>query len=222
MTETKTLAAMPLEFILGLTAFAAGAVDVITFARLGGILASAMTGNLAFMGYYLGGFSFYKALGSAIALGGFVMGSALGTLATAKRPQAPALRLLLGAEVALLAAAVIVWFTTAHHPGTVSAFGVVILLAMSMGLQSIVGKRVNLSSIPTVVFTSTLTNIVIAVTTMLASGKYEVPEDTARQCRSFILYFTGALAAGFAVHFQVAAVIFLPMLAAAGAFTASK
>ncbi|OYV29669.1 MAG: hypothetical protein B7Z81_07265, partial [Acidocella sp. 20-61-6] len=51
MTNSKT--PIHLEYILGLTAFAAGSVDVISFVKLGGVFASAMTGNLAFLGLYL-------------------------------------------------------------------------------------------------------------------------------------------------------------------------
>ncbi len=90
-----------------------------------------------------------------------------------------------------------------------------------MGLQSIVGKRVNLSNIPTIVFTSTLTNIVIALTDMLASGSFAVPKDTKRQCASFVMYFLGALGAGFAVYFQAGILISLPLLAVGAALVSA-
>ena len=38
-----------IEWMLLLTAFAAGAVDIISFATLGGVFASAMTGNFALL-----------------------------------------------------------------------------------------------------------------------------------------------------------------------------
>jgi uncharacterized membrane protein YoaK (UPF0700 family) len=40
-----------IESILLLTAVAAGAVDVISFASLGGVFASAMTGNFALLAF---------------------------------------------------------------------------------------------------------------------------------------------------------------------------
>jgi len=207
-----------LEVILGLTAFAAGSVDIIAFAKLGGILASAMTGNLAFLAFYISRFSLASALGSAIALIGFVLGGATGTVIGRKRGQREALRVLLLVETILLAGAVAAWIPTHHRNGSLSGDVVISLLSFSMGLQSIVGKRVNLSNIPTIVFTSTLTNIVIAFTDMLASRKFSVPLDTRRQCASFLLYFLGALAAGFAVFFAWQVLIFLPLAAAAAAF----
>ena len=62
-------------------------MDVIAFAKLGGILVSAMTGNLAFLGYYLSRFSFDSAIGSAIALVGYVLGGVIGTLLSRKLAQ---------------------------------------------------------------------------------------------------------------------------------------
>jgi len=210
-----------LETILGLTAFAAGAVDVIGFAKLGGILCSAMTGNLAFSGYYLSKGAFASAIGSGVALVGFVIGSSVGTWLARGRMQHPALRMLLGCEGVMLAIAAALWFSLAHGNGSIGAYAIITMFSLSMGMQGIVGKRVNLSSIPTVVFTSTLTNIVIALTDMVASGKFSVPRDTKRQCVSFLLYFVGALGAGLAVHFKAPLMIMIPFGAVAAAFVSA-
>jgi uncharacterized membrane protein YoaK (UPF0700 family) len=210
-----------LEIILGTTSFAAGAVDIIAFAKLGGILCSAMTGNLAFLGFYLSRGSFASAIGSLIALLGFVAGGSVGTMLGRGREQRGALLALLGVETILLAAAVALWLPTHHRNGSLSGDGVIALLSVSMGLQSIAGKRVNLSNIPTVVFTSTLTNIVIALTEMAASRRSALPADTARQVATFLLYFGGALAAGFAVFFKSPVQIFLPLVAVCAALAAA-
>ncbi len=208
-----------LELILALTAFAAGSVDVIAFARLGGILASAMTGNLAFLAYYISRFSAASAIGSATALAGFITGSAMGTLLNHRKPsQRLALRFLLGAETSLLAGAAAVWFSGHHGAGSLHRESIIALLAIAMGLQSIIAKRINLSNIPTVVFTTTLTNIVIALTEMLASGTSALPKDTKRQCASFSLYFFGALCAGFGAYFNVWFLILIPLAAVTVAF----
>ena len=67
-----------IEMILLLTAFAAGAVDVISFATLGGVFASAMTGNFALLAYYVAQSDAQSAMGSVVALSGFVLGCARG------------------------------------------------------------------------------------------------------------------------------------------------
>jgi uncharacterized membrane protein YoaK (UPF0700 family) len=69
-----------MELVLGLTSYAAGTVDIISFAKLGGVFASAMTGNLAFLGYYLSQNFFASAAGAAIALASFVVGSSAGAM----------------------------------------------------------------------------------------------------------------------------------------------
>ncbi len=203
-----------LEHILGLAGFAAGAVDIISFSKLGGVFASAMTGNLALLALYIARFSFASAIGSAIALLGFVSGAAAGHLLTRGKPRAASLQTLLGIETALLAAACILWLPTRHANFSLTADLLIALLAISMGLQSIVGKKINLSNIPTVVFTSTLTNLVIGIAEMVASGKSQMGEDTKRQIKSFLLYFAGALCAGFLVFLHAAIIAALPVFVA--------
>jgi hypothetical protein len=63
----------PVELILLLTASAAGAVDVISFTTLGGAFASAMTGNFALLAYYVAQSNSQAAMGSVVALSGFVI-----------------------------------------------------------------------------------------------------------------------------------------------------
>jgi uncharacterized membrane protein YoaK (UPF0700 family) len=207
----KALIKPSLEIILICTAFAAGSVDIIALTKMGGILVSAMTGNLAFLGYYVSRFAFASALSSAIALVSYVLGTAAGNLLSRKLDQHPALLLLLAAQALLLAGAVAVWMSVSHRSGTLGLDAVIVLIAVAMGMQSIVGKRVNLSNIPTIVFTSTLTNIVIGVTEMLANGKFTVSRDTKRQLASFLMYWFGALLTGYAVFFALPFYMFIPL-----------
>ncbi|MHB8478191.1 MAG: DUF1275 family protein [Steroidobacteraceae bacterium] len=51
--NAREAALNPVEWLLLLTAFAAGTVDIISFATLGGVFASAMTGNFALLAYYV-------------------------------------------------------------------------------------------------------------------------------------------------------------------------
>src|ERR1700691_6318924 len=90
------------ELILLLTAFSAGAVDVISFATLGGVFASAMTGNFALLAYYVAQSDSQSAMGSVVALSGFAVGCAVGVLQRRGRAQEQALSLLLASEAGLL------------------------------------------------------------------------------------------------------------------------
>lgn len=205
----------PLEYVLMLTAFVAGSVDIISFAKLGGVFASAMTGNLAFLGLYSAAGAWVSAMGSLLALMGFIIGGAIGTLLTRGRQNHTAITILVSTETILLFGATILWFVAPYRHGRLSTETLILILSIAMGLQSICGKKINLSNIPTVVFTSTLTNIVIAVTDALARGKIAFPTDTKRQLASFWLYFFGAFAAGLLVFFHLGIVILLPLIAAA-------
>ena len=84
-----------IEWILLLTAFAAGTVDIISFATLGGVFASAMTGNFALLAYYVAQGDSQSAMGSVVALMGFAAGCAIGVFQRRGRSQEQALGFLL-------------------------------------------------------------------------------------------------------------------------------
>ena len=90
------------EWILFTTAFAAGAVDIIGFAGLGGVFASAMTGNFALLAYHLAQGNMLSAIGSVIALAGFVTGCIIGFTLRRGRSGRTTINLLLGSETGLL------------------------------------------------------------------------------------------------------------------------
>ena len=90
------------EWMLLLTAVAAGSVDIISFATLGGVFASAMTGNFALLAYYVAQSDSQSAMGSVVALSGFAIGCAVGVLQRRGRAQEQALTILIASEVGLL------------------------------------------------------------------------------------------------------------------------
>src|ERR1700723_718297 len=92
----------PIEWMVLLTAFAAGTVNIISFATLGGVFASAMTGNFALLAYYVAQSDSQAAMGSVVALSGFVVGCAIGILQRRGRAQVQAISLLLASETGLL------------------------------------------------------------------------------------------------------------------------
>ena len=69
------------EWMLLLTAFAAGTVDIIS------VFASAMTGNFALLAYYVAQSDSQSAMGSVVALSGFAIGCAVGVLLRRGRAQ---------------------------------------------------------------------------------------------------------------------------------------
>jgi uncharacterized membrane protein YoaK (UPF0700 family) len=206
-----------LEWVLGLTSFAAGTVDVISFAKLGGVLTSAMTGNIALLGLYIGRNEATSALGSVVALIAFTAGTAIAAWTVRGRAQLSALKLLLAAELVLLVAGTALWLASGRPASGACGDGVIALLALAMGGQMIAGRQLNLSGIPTVVFTSTLTNIIVTLTDVCARRERKIPPDVVRQFVALVLYFAGALAAGICVFTGALVPMVLPIAAVAAA-----
>jgi uncharacterized membrane protein YoaK (UPF0700 family) len=206
------------EKILLLTAFAAGTVDVISFATLGGVFASAMTGNFALLAYYVSQSDSTSAMGSVVALIGFVLGCALGVLQRRGRPQDQALGLLLTTEASLLLFFALYAIWTPHANGP-SDHLQVLLLAVAMGVQAVVGQTISLT---TIVFTTTLTKLVGTIADSLANGDSLGLKDLKIQSAVVVAYLFGALLAGALIVRKADSVALLPFLGVALAFVVHR
>src|ERR1700678_2114276 len=207
------------ESILLLTAFAAGAVDVISFATLGGVFASAMTGNFALLAYYVAQSDSQAAMGSVVALIGFAIGCALGVLQRRGRAQEQALSLLLASETGLLLFFALYAMWTPHVSHAPSDHLQILLLAVAMGLQAITGQTISLT---TIVFTTTLTKLVGTIADSIATGDAAVLKDVKIQSSVVVSYLFGALLSGAFVVRKVDEVAVLPFCALAGALAVHR
>jgi uncharacterized membrane protein YoaK (UPF0700 family) len=202
------------EWILLLTAIAAGAVDVISFAMLGGVFASAMTGNFALLSYYLAQGDSVSAMGSVVALTGFVVGCAIGVLQRRGRAPRQALTLLMASETGLLLFFGFYAFFMPHPPHAPSDHLQIVLLAVAMGFQAVIGQTISLT---TIVFTTTLTKLVGAIADSLANGDTLGLKDIKIQSAVVVSYLFGALVAGALIVHKVIVVVMLPSVAVAAA-----
>jgi uncharacterized membrane protein YoaK (UPF0700 family) len=203
------------ESILLLTAFAAGAVDVISFATLGGVFASAMTGNFALLAYYVAQSDSQSAMGSVVALVGFAIGCALGVLQRRGRPQEQALSLLLASEAGLLLFFALYFMWTPHAAHAPSDHLQIVLLAVAMGLQAVIGQTISLT---TIVFTTTLTKLVGTIADSIANGDVSGLKDVKIQSSVVVSYLFGALLAGALIVRKAEGVALLPFIGVAVAF----
>jgi uncharacterized membrane protein YoaK (UPF0700 family) len=201
-----------IEMILLLTAFAAGAVDVVSFATLGGVFASAMTGNFALLAYYVAQSDAQSAMGSVVALSGFVLGCALGVLQRRSRAQGQALSLLLTTEAGLLLFFALYAMWTPHVAHAPSDHLQILLLAVAMGVQAVIGQTISLT---TIVFTTTLTKLVGTIADSLANGDALGLKDVKIQSAVVVSYLFGALLAGALVVHNAEAVVLLPFIGVA-------
>jgi uncharacterized membrane protein YoaK (UPF0700 family) len=205
----------PIEWMLLLTAFAAGTVDIISFATLGGVFASAMTGNFALLAYYVAQSDSQAAMGSVVALTGFAVGCALGVLQRRGRPQEQALDRLLIGEAGLLWFFALYAMWTPHAAHAPSDHLQILLLALAMGLQAVIGQAISLT---TIVFTATLTKLVGTIADSIANGDMSGLKDVKIQSAVVVAYLFGALLAGALVVRKVEEVVLLPFIGVALAF----
>ncbi len=190
--------------IVGALAFAAGSADAFAFHRFHDVFTSAMTGNTALLGIALGHGHLIAASRSLAALAGFSAGATLGTFLAdlgTKASGAARLRRLLVLELLLLLLVALGWALAPHPLFHAPLYGLILIGAMAMGLQSVAARTIDLPGIPTVVFTTTLTMIMMgltrAVTHRVARGDgptRAIPPITARQIGAMGLYVGGAAA----------------------------
>jgi uncharacterized membrane protein YoaK (UPF0700 family) len=205
---------------LALLALGAGSMDALGFFALGGALPSAMTGNTALLGLALGQ-GHLAAAGRPFAAGlGFVLGAGLAAallhLNLAQLPVRRGVTWLLGLEAVLLIAFVIAWQFVDRRVADLPLH-VLILLAAAMGVQSVAARQDDRPGISTVVFTSTLTALVIAATHALLGTPHRLGFVAKRQAFMFGAYALGALAGGFLTLEAIGVIPFLPLLGALAA-----
>ena len=219
MTMPDTVKLTYIEWMLLLTAFAAGAVDIISFATLGGVFASAMTGNFALLAYYVAQSDSQSAMGSVVALIGFAVGCAVGVLVRRGRVQEQALNVLLAGEAGLLLFFALYAMWTPHVAHAPSDHLQILLLAVAMGLQAVIGQSLSLT---TIVFTTTLTKLVGTIADSIANGEVSGLKDVKIQSSVVVSYLFGALLAGALIVHKTDAVVLLPFMGVALAFVAHR
>lgn len=209
----------PDDLALTLLAFAAGSTDVLSFLALGGTFTSAMTGNTAVLGMTAGQGRLVVAERALTALIGFALGVVAGTLCRGAAPGRGALVRILGFEALCLASFTALW---AWHPAPESGwvlFGLILLSAGGMGAQSVAARHINLPGLPTVVFTTTLTTMVMAVVEAV-QHRQPLSGDVLRQAVVFSAYLIATLCAGALAAHSLGALVLLPLCAVLVALTA--
>ena len=204
-----------IEWMLLLTAFAAGTVDIISFATLGGVFASAMTGNLALLAFYVAKSDLQSAMGSVVALCGFALGCAIGVLQRRGRAQEQGLDRLLVGEAALLLFFALYAMWTPHVAHAPSDHLQILVLAVAMGLQAVIGQTISLT---TIVFTATLTKLVGTIADSLVNGDVSGLKDVKIQSAVVVCYLFGALLSGAMIVRTLQVVVLLPFIGVALAF----
>jgi uncharacterized membrane protein YoaK (UPF0700 family) len=199
---------------------ASGVTDVATFVTLGNVFTSAMTGNAALLGIALSQGRTLLALHSFVALVGFTAGVLLGTVLSLQIPAnwrwgGTVIKSLLLTELIFLASFATTLSLLGPPAEDLVLYALILLSSIGMGIQGVVARRIKSPGINTIVFTSTLVNIVMSLTKTLAgrSEGHVMPSGTKRQIRAFLAYGFGAVLAGVLVGPALSIVAWIPALA---------
>src|SRR5438477_6024198 len=150
------------DVLLVVLTLTTGALDAVTFIRLGKVFSSVITGNLALLGVAGGRQDTALALNAGLALAGYACGVvAAGAVAGTPEHGQPAwpvqVTRALAGEFGVLAAFSGEWLAAGGQPGGASRVALLLLAAAAMGMQSAAVRR--LGQMSTTYLTSTLTGI---------------------------------------------------------------
>ena len=158
MTGAGTKEQGPLPPLLLTLTVVTGVVDAVSILRLGRVFVANMTGNVVFSAFALVGAPGFSLSASLAALAGFLVGALGGGALTGRLGQDRGLLQRAGAaaELVLVAGALAL---TAALPGAAARDGIAALLALAMGIQNAVARRLAVPDLTTTVLTMTLTGI---------------------------------------------------------------
>ena len=176
MSETQqaklpSTSALP-STLLSMTAVT-GMVDAVSFLALGHVFTANMTGNVALLGFAIGGAAGLSVSGSLMSLICFAVGALLGGWMTRKMiPQdsgAPlAHALVIETVFFFFAGAVSIGFTAPYEEHKLKISLVIALTAVAMGLRNSVVRRLAIPDLTTTVLTLTIAGL--AADSSLAGG----------------------------------------------------
>jgi uncharacterized membrane protein YoaK (UPF0700 family) len=201
-----------------------GVMDIASFLTLGNVFTSAMTGNTALLGIALGQGNVLSATHSLVALVGFIAGAAAAAVIYLRRQSQPSrslevIRPLLWIEISCLTGFAAILSLMGPPGKTIALYALILLSAIGMGIQGVAARHINATGINTIVFTSTIINIVIDLTGTFIkrSADSKLHSDTKRQIGMFLAYGIGALLAGILAGRALPILAWIPMLAVVAA-----
>jgi uncharacterized membrane protein YoaK (UPF0700 family) len=179
---------------------AAGVVDAVSYLRLGHVFVANMTGNILFIGLTLYPHSGLSPAAQVVALGGFVVGAALG--GRLGRAFGQRVRrwmcVACGAEAVVLALVAVLVAVGALG----MSLGTTVVLAVCFGLQTETARRLGAHDLTTTVLTTTLTGL--AADSVLGGGS---DGRVVRRLGSVLIMVVGAVSGALLVQVSPAAAI---------------
>jgi uncharacterized membrane protein YoaK (UPF0700 family) len=200
----------PLPALLLLLTAVTGIVDAVSILSLGRVFVANMTGNVVFAGFAAVGAPGFSLSASLFALAGFLAGAAAGGCLTARasRDRDVLLRAAVTAELVLAAAALILAAASGApgvSHGTLGMHGgpfgpaatdaLAALLAVALGIQNAVARKIAVPDMTTTVLTMTLTGLCADFRAVLRGGQVSAAAraDLARRLQVIGTMLAGAV-----------------------------
>lgn len=151
----------PLTPMLVALTFVTGLVDAASYLKLGHVFVANMTGNVVFLGFALAGAKGLSASASLLALASFLLGALLGGRLNAHNQdhRGRLLRAASSAQAPLIVLAMLLALLASEPFGEGVRYGLVLLLALAMGVQNASAQRLAVPELTTTVLTRTLTGL---------------------------------------------------------------
>jgi uncharacterized membrane protein YoaK (UPF0700 family) len=158
----------PLTRTLLVLTFVTGILDAVSFLALGQVFATMQTGNVIFLGLGIADVSGAPLLAPLVALGAFLAGGSAAALLT--RPAAAnGLRVAMTVEIGLLGIAAVLAALADVDPGELTAYLLIAMLSVAMGLRNTIARRIGDPNLATTVLNLTLSAFVSHTPTGIAS-----------------------------------------------------
>ncbi len=153
--------------------FSTGLIDAVSFISLGHVFTANMTGNIVLLGFAVGGATGLSAARSGASLLAFMAGALFGGMINVRHSGWTQMRLLkraivIEAVLLLTAAGFAASAGTKSEISPSLAYGLIVLMALAMGVRSAVVRKLAVPDLTTTVLTLTVTGI--ASDSSLAGG----------------------------------------------------
>jgi len=138
-----------------------GVVDAVSYLKLGHVFVANMTGNIVFLGFAIAGASGLSSASSLIAIGSFLLGALVGGRLAQRTPEhrGRMLRTATAVQAGLIMLALVLALSATEPPGSAARHGLLIALALAMGVQNAAAQRLAIPELTTTVLTRTLTGL---------------------------------------------------------------
>jgi len=196
-----------------------GLVDAISYLKLGHVFVANMTGNIAFLGFAVADAKEFSVGATITAGAGFLVGAIAGGRLALRTDGHRGRLLAVGIviEIAIVAAALATAFLTADFASASARYVLIVLLALAMGLQNAVARKLGVPDLSTTVLTLTLAGL--AADSSLAGGRN--PRAGRRLLAASMMFVGAALGTLVIFRFGVGAVLALAFLALLGSAAAA-